>query len=285
MRDVVHWFVGGTGVKVGRGSVRERGSTWTDLLESQIGRGSEVRILGGRIIGPANRSDGSIGVHATGGNGGVHVAEVDVIGLGTGVLLDASGGAGSNREVFITHATMDSDGVGLRVADDSYVSVAGCWAASSDRHNILIDANASGAVVVVAGGTIFNGGVLREVCTERGGRQRPGETPSSCPFRQGPCPPDECAGITALAGTFQLTGVDVRYNRGTGIAVVSPLVAGYTVSGCRINNNGQGVRLDGSAYAVTGNVFMGNAAPSDVGPLDGGAVVAGNVGLNSTSLL
>lgn len=113
-------------------------------------------------------------MHATGGNGGVHVAETDVIGLGTGVLLDASGGAGSNREVFITHATMDSDGIGLRIADNSYVSVAGCWAASSDRHNILLDVNASGAVLVVAGGTIFNGGVLTQArCEKRSGRECP----------------------------------------------------------------------------------------------------------------
>lgn len=77
----------------------------------------------------------------------------------------------------------------------------------------------------------------------------------------------------------------MRFNRGTGIAVGSPDVVGYSVSGCRINNNGRGLRLDGAAYAVTGNVFVGNALPSDVGPLTGGAVVAGNVGLNSTSQL
>lgn len=95
VRDCVHWFTGGTGVV--------------------IGRGSEVRVLGGRIIGPANRYDGTIGVHVTGNNGGVHIVETDVIGLQTGVLLDDSNGAGSNREIFITHATMDSDGIGLYV--------------------------------------------------------------------------------------------------------------------------------------------------------------------------
>ena len=159
------------------------------LPRAQIGRGSEVRILGGRIIGPANKSDGSVGVHATGGNGGVHVAETDVIGLGTGVLLDASGGAGSNREVFITHATMDSDGIGLHVVDDSYVSVAGCWAASSDRHNVLIDVNATGAVVVIAGGTIFNGGAevqVRAMLVESATERRVG--PSRSPTGSWLCP-------------------------------------------------------------------------------------------------
>ena len=88
----------------------------------------------------------------------------------------------------------------------------------------------------------------------------------------------------ALAGTFQLTGVDVRYNRGVGIAVGSASVVGYAISGCRINNNGQGLSLDGAAYAVTGNVVVDNAAPSDVGPLSGGAVVNSNVGLNSSAV-
>jgi hypothetical protein len=37
----------------------------------------------------------------------------DVIALATGILLDSSNGQGSNREIFITHATMDSDGIGL----------------------------------------------------------------------------------------------------------------------------------------------------------------------------
>jgi hypothetical protein len=55
VRDCLHWFLGGTGVV--------------------IGRGSEVRILGGRIIGPGIRTDASIGVHVTGNNGGVHVVE------------------------------------------------------------------------------------------------------------------------------------------------------------------------------------------------------------------
>jgi hypothetical protein len=55
MRDCVHWFLGGTGVI--------------------IGRGSEVRIFGGRVIGNANRHDNSIGIRVTGNNGGVHIIE------------------------------------------------------------------------------------------------------------------------------------------------------------------------------------------------------------------
>lgn len=37
----------------------------------EIGWGSEVRIIGGRIIGQGTRHDGSIGIHVTGNNGGL----------------------------------------------------------------------------------------------------------------------------------------------------------------------------------------------------------------------
>lgn len=234
LRDVLHWFVGGTGVR--------------------IGRGSEVRIMGGRIIGPGTRTDGSVGVHVTGNNGGVHIVETDVIALGTGVLLDASSGAGSNREIFITHATMDSDGVGLHIVDNSYVSVAGLWAASSDTANILLDSTATGAILVVVGGTIFNGGVLKSSCAVGG-----------------------CDGIVARAGSFQLTGVDIRNNRGTGVSITTAQVSNYVINSCRISSNGQGMALNGSGYSVIGNVFSSNTAPSDFGPQTGGAVVTANV--------
>lgn len=75
VRDTVMWFLTGTGVKVGRGS--------------------EVRILGGRIIGN-NKTPGSFGIHVTGNNGGVHIASTDVISLDRGVLLDSSNGHGSS---------------------------------------------------------------------------------------------------------------------------------------------------------------------------------------------
>jgi hypothetical protein len=77
VRDTVHWFLGGTGVR--------------------IGRGSEVRVMGGRIIGPAVRTDGTIGVHVTGNNGGVHIAETGAWKAGTrrlGMGVRADGGVG-----------------------------------------------------------------------------------------------------------------------------------------------------------------------------------------------
>lgn len=141
--------------------------------------------------------------------------------------------------------------------DDSYVSVAGCWTASSDQHNILIDANATGAILVVAGGTIFNGGVLNT---------------SDCGTG--------CNGLTALAGTFQLTGVDIRFNIGRGVWLPPSSVAnGFSVTGCRVTNNGQGMNLAGGlgGFAVTGNVFSGNAIASAFGSQSNGAVVANNV--------
>jgi hypothetical protein len=237
VRDALHWFVGGTGVI--------------------IGRGSEVRILGGRIIGPALRNDSSIGVHVTGNNGGVHVAEADVIGLGVGLRLDDASGAGSNRETFVTHATFDSDGIGVLVNDSSYVSIAGCWAASSDKHQVLLDAGAGGAHVQIVGGTVFNGGVLSGDCSEAG---------------------QECNGLTARAGSFSLTGVLVWANKRVGVWVPPGGASGYALTGNRFLCNGQGVRLNGTAYAATGNVVLGSATPDAWGPgAAAGAVVANNV--------
>lgn len=241
VRDTLHWFFRGTGVV--------------------IGRGSEVRILGGRLVGMGTRGDGSVGVHVTGNNGGVHVSETDVIGLGTGVLLDNASGAGSNRETFITHATMDSDNVGLLVNDSSYVSVAGCWAASSDRAQVLLAEGAAGSHVAIVGGTIFNGGSLAP---------------------EGACAAGDaglgCNGIEVRAGDFSLSGVLVWANKGVGLHVADPGVGGFTVNGCRFEGNGQGASIPAASqeFAFVGNVLRNNKLPSALGG-DPSAVVASNV--------
>lgn len=241
--NTLMWFLEGTGVR--------------------IGRGSEVRILGGRIIGPALRNDSSIGVHVTGNNGGVHITTTDVIGLGTGVLLDNSSGAGSNREIFLAHATLDSDGIGLHIMDNSYVSVAGCWAASSDRANIRLAPGALGAQLVVAGGTIFNGGTYF-------GAGDVGDNVCSSG--------DMCNGLEVHAGVFTLTGVEVRNNRGVGVKV-DGAVGGFVMGSCRVFGNGHGVDLGGvgGGYVVSGCVFEGNLHGNNFGSKGGGAVVSGNV--------
>jgi len=239
VRDTLHWFLRGTAVV--------------------IGRGSEVRVLGGRIVGTGARNDSSIGVHVTGNNGGVHVSETDVIGLGTGILLNNTSGAGSNRETFITHATMDSNGVGLHINDSSYVSVAGIWAASCDSANVLLAEGASGAHLAVAGGTIFNGGALALA--------------GSCGNTLG------CHGLEARAGDFSLSGVLVWANKGVGLLVAPGGAEGFTVSGCRFEGNGQGAYISNSSsnFALVGNVLRNNHRPSALGSACAGAVVASNV--------
>ena len=240
VRDTLHWFLRGTGVV--------------------IGRGSEVRVLGGRIVGTGARNDSSIGVHVTGNNGGVHLGETDVIGLGTGLLLDNASGAGSNRETFITHATLDSNGVGLLINDNSYVSVAGMWAASCDSANVRLGAGAGGAHLAVAGGTIFNGGSLAP--------------PGACGSTLG------CHGLQVLAGDFSLSGVLLWANKGVGLLVAPPGgAAGFAVSGCRLEGNGQGASIANAStdFAVVGNVLRNNQRPSELCSACAGAVVASNV--------
>ena len=75
---------------------------------------------------------------------------VDVISLHEGLRTDNSNGEGTNREIFITHATLDSNYRGIAVYDSSYVSVVGCWAASSMADNIWVsDAAGDDALLAI----------------------------------------------------------------------------------------------------------------------------------------
>ena len=132
-----------------------------------------------------------------------------------------------------------------------------CWAASSDLDNIWTHPS-SNAQLVISGGTIYNAGA-----------------------EGGDCAHDQCNGITVNGGSFVLSGVEVRNNKGYGVWTPSAKVTGFVINGCRVFGNGRvGARLSGSNFAVTGNVFFGNSggnlkldSPSDA------HVVANNVGV------
>lgn len=212
-RDCVIWRVSGVGI--------------------EIGHGSEVRIFGGRIVGINTRTEGNCGIFLRGGNGGVHVSETDLIHVHTAFQIGEPHGK-SNREIFLTHVTMDSSLFGLRQFDSSYTSIIGCWAASSDEAQIAIEPSAVGALVTVSGGTIFNGGAY-----ERGGSNH---------------------GIVVRAGSFNLQGVSVRHNKGVGI-LVGAGAKHYVIQGCRIHNNGSPVELRGSEFACVSNILYSNQKP------------------------
>lgn len=209
------------------------GITGTGL---KLARGSEVRIFGGRIIGAETSEKApfqtSVGVHLTGDNGGVHIVTTDIIRLNTGLLIGQDG-MKSNREVFITHATFDSSIHGIRQTDHTFVSIAGCWAASSDENQILVEESAAGAQMVISGGTIFNGGAIG----------RPGAHD----------------GIVMMNGSLVMTGVSVRHNKGTGIKM-GPAAHNYSITGCRISNNGTGAVLRGNNYVFNSNIVTQNLA-------------------------
>lgn len=215
VRDVIMWDIKGTGI--------------------EIGYGSEVRILGGRIVGLAQRFDQSIGIHIMGNNGGVHIENTDIIALATGILIANSNGAGSNREIFISQATIDSNGQGLIIRDNSYVSIVGIWAASSTKHQVFIDYNTS-ALVSISGGTIFNGGVYE------------------CPNNH----TDWCNGITVNSGSFILNGVEIRNNLGKGIWITNKSVTQFQIISCRIFANGQGYSINGSNFLLSTNICVDN---------------------------
>lgn len=232
IRDVIMWEIKGTGI--------------------QIGYGSEVRILGGRIIGTNIRFDQSIGIHCTGNNGGVHVENTDVIGLAIGMLIENSNGAGSNREIFISQATFDSDGQGLVIRDNSYVSIVGIWAASSTLHQVFIDYNTS-ALLSISGGTIFNGGVY--------------ECPNNTNW---------CNGITVNSGSFILNGVEVRNNKGRGIWITNKSVTQFQIISCRIFANGQGLNVNGSSFIISNNICNANQLPNIISE-DQSSIVQNNL--------
>lgn len=231
----VMWSIGGTGIKVAGGS--------------------EVRIFGGRITGSnpyVGVGQTTTAIHLPGGNGGVHVVTTDLIGVHTGLRI-GDPGAPSNREVFVTHATLDSSIHGIHVLDNSYLSIAGCWTASSDEDQVLIDKDSHGAIVVIAGGTIFNGGAY--------GR------------------PGKANGMVVRAGSFVLSGVTIRNNKGTGLLVEGDNVRDYAVTGCRFVENGTAAELRGKNYTFTGNVFARNTKGlSDLGE---SGVVQANAGITS----
>ncbi|CAF3204353.1 unnamed protein product [Rotaria socialis] len=233
IRDVVMWEIKGTGI--------------------QIGYGSEIRILGGRIIGAGIRFDSSIGIHCTGNNGGVHIENTDIIALGTGILIANSSGVGSNREIFISHATIDSNGRGLVIRDNSYVSIIGIWAASSTIDQVFIDENTT-AVLSISGGTIFNGGVYE------------------CPKES-----DWCNGLTVRSGTFILNGVEVRNNNGRGIWIPNKSVTQYQIIACRIFANGQGFNVTGSSFMITNNICNSNQIPNAISGTET-SIVLNNLG-------
>jgi hypothetical protein len=79
------------------------------------------------------------------------VTSTDVIGWNRGIVVANSSGAGSNREIFINQATIDSNWRGLAVYDSSYIDVTGCWAASSVADNIWTDVSSNPQLVIVGG--------------------------------------------------------------------------------------------------------------------------------------
>jgi hypothetical protein len=237
VRETQIWGCTGTGIKVGSGS--------------------QVIIKGGRVIGNGPTPRGtSIGVHLTGNNGGVHLAQIDLIAHLEAVRLDNSSGAGSNREIFIAQATLDSSWRGLAVYDNSYVDIAGCWAASSEDSNIFVSPDSGGALLSINGGTIFN------ACAEQ-----PNATTGA-----------GCNGLQVHAGSFALTGVTVRNNRGTGI-YAGPKVAEYSITGNIVRENGIGADLSGDVLSVTGNVFARNRVAWRLAEGLKEVAVFGNVGL------
>ena len=221
----------------------------------KVGKGSEVRVVGGRIFGQFGGKEwvpGSIGMHVTGNNGGVHIISTDLIGLETGLLLENSNGQGSNREIFLSQSTVDSNYRGMVVNDSSYVDFSGVWTASSGDANIYVGSDAS-PIISLHGGTIFNSGTYSAT---------------------GKADAVAWHGL----GSFVLTGVVVRNNKGRALWIDNPSMSNFVVSGCNFYGNGQNLNIVGDRYAITGSIFQNGQKKDEIGPAKN-AVIANNIGL------
>eukprot|EP01006_Ploeotia_vitrea_P023509 TRINITY_DN56017_c0_g1_i1.p2 TRINITY_DN56017_c0_g1~~TRINITY_DN56017_c0_g1_i1.p2 ORF type:complete len:416 (+),score=48.48 TRINITY_DN56017_c0_g1_i1:41-1288(+) len=218
----------------------------------KVGHGSEIRIEGGRIIG--QKVVGSIGVHLTGNNGGVHFVDHDLIAWHHGLLIEDSAKVGSNREIFINQATIDSNYLGLTIRDNSYVTITGCWAASSYQANIRVEKGAA-PLLVITGGTIFNAGA-----------------------EGGDCDKGMCNGIVVYGGQLSLTGLAIRNNKGVGVWIKEDVV-GLEINACKVYGNGQGLNITKieEHFVIVGNSFYKNGK-KNAWPSTGG-VITGNYGL------
>lgn len=228
----------------------------------KIGRGSQVRLAGGRIFGRAvingNWIKGSIGVHCKGNNGGVHIDSTDLIGLEVGFLIDQSNSQGSNREIFISQGTIDSNFRGLAVHDNSYIDVSGVWTASSGDANIYVAAEAS-PLISLSGGTIFNAGAIPTSSTSIAND-----------------------GIAWYgSGSFVMSGVTLRNNKGKSLHILNKDMKNFAVTGCQFYGNGINVDIVGDDYTIVGNIFQKNLnGTNNIGDHQN-AIIANNLGLRN----
>jgi hypothetical protein len=185
---------------------------------------------------------GSVGIRLSGNTGGVFIESSDAIGLDAGVHVADEAGVGGNRELFLTHVSLDSCNTGLSIQDGCFVSVVGCWAASCRYQNIHVGFGQP--TLQISGGTIFNAGKINP-----------------------PNPGGGAHGLVVNSGTFSVNGVAIRHNiqdfgsgniRGIGIFVANCGVSGYVITGCTFIDNAQALFLTGHSFICSNNVFRYN---------------------------
>lgn len=104
------------------------------------------------------------GVLLSGGNGSCWLNNIDFISHYRGIWTVQDSAAGSNREVFLDAACVDSCFIGLHVTDSCYLSWTDVWAASCDSSCIDVSFTGDG-VITLTGGTIFNAGAIGLIST------------------------------------------------------------------------------------------------------------------------
>jgi len=221
------------------------GGTSTGGTGIRIGAGSEVRINGGRIlgVGTPGSATASTGILLTGGNGGVHITRSDVSTHGINVLSEATA-SGTNRELFLSDATLDSGVVGLQIDDSVLCYCSNTWIGAHNDYSILTKSGQT-PHIFYSGGTIYKTGVV----TGAG------------------------HGAYLLSGSIALSGVHIEENIGTGVyySVTGPaaVTAATMVTiggGCQITNNNKAADLTNCpSYCVVGNYIGLNTTGASLG--------------------
>lgn len=244
---------------------------FVDQIGYRLGAGSTVYIYGGRMASSFPAVSTGTGLLLTGGMGGVWVFGTDFIGLGYGIRLTQAAGVGTNREIFLVSACVDSCAGGISIEDGgSYTSWSGAWAASCTGANINFAPTSDAAILNISGGTIFNAGA---------------NDPSATGLNYG-------ISINSY-GRVEIDGVCFRNNRGRAVSCNDGAKGRPTkITNCSFYSNGTAGRSGSAQAFLAGNVSfvdneLDNALASNV-LLDVASVnlmnIRGNRGYRGTSL-
>jgi hypothetical protein len=135
-------------------------------VNGTVGAGAKA----GLYIHNSRLLNSTVGIRVGGGFGGLYVTQADIIANGTGLLLDQTLAAESNREIFLDGTTTidSSTSIGIDINEgfnNGYLGLSGTWVSANVTGMRVRTGTAASASINIAGGTFFNNstvGILNE---------------------------------------------------------------------------------------------------------------------------